>query len=456
VDLLSARGPGSTRLAALIGSGLVAGAGPARLAATQIEVGPTVPISIDAGRDEHGESVLAINPRNPRNLLAATNVVRQGGAFGTSAYVSHDGGATWRRVTAPAQAYRIADGWDVIAYFDSEGNAYWGSMYYGPAHKVNYGAGLWLTRSTDQGQSWSEATHIPATRLFDRPYLGFDPGGKYAGRIYAGGVVGATGFDNARHGALVVAYSTDSARTFGQPHLVVSPPDEESGVFANLMVTPGGKLVAPFVTTRPSEGSPRQPPRAAALRVLTSADGGETYRASPPVLRFSARVLGMPAAVLDGSDGPYRGRIHLVWAESAGQGNTIRATHSDDDGASWSPPVAVSDTGKPGAHVTPAVAVDRQGIVGVSWYDRRGRADQCFRLRFTASLDGGDAFLPDAAQGGKPTCTRLIPDGGETQGLVGDAGGRFYSAWIDGSSGVPQLSFTGWVVRGAVRPRPER
>src|SRR3712207_8750402 len=44
---------------------------------------------------------------------------------------------------------------------------------------------------------------------------------------------------------------------------------------------------------------------------------------------------------------------------------------------------------------TPSVAVNKDGVVGLTWYERRKEAGgECQHLYFTASLDGGKSFLP--------------------------------------------------------------
>ena len=453
--------PAASRLSAMLRA-LIVGAGicmtPADLVAQRITVGRTVTISTDAPADPHGESFLAINPKDPNNLLAATNVVRKSGA-GTSAYVSHDAGRTWARVALPPTAMNVAEGWDVIVYYDGGGNAYWGSMYYGPSHKVNSGAGLWITRSVDGGRSWNAATLIPGAKLFDRPYMAFDVSGRFAGRVYAGGMAATVGFVSGRHPALLIAYSTDSTRNFGQPHIIMGTSDEQTSMVARMVVTPDGTLIAPFITTtvgaaaEPSAAPRGGPPttREWALRLAVSEDGGNSIAISPKVLTRIAARRGLPATAIDLSNGPYRGRLYFLWEERAGDGVNIYVSHSPDNGKTWSEPVAVNDNKVPGDHVNPAIAVNSEGQVGVTWNDRRAHRNKCYDLYFSASLDGGATFLSNVTSGGPPSCPGSgdpFPDGGETQGLAGGAGGVFHAAWIDGSSGVKQLAATTFTVQG--------
>src|SRR5436190_24336574 len=64
---------------------------------SDISVVGSVQISIDEPSVRHVESCLAINPRNPRNLLAASSVL--GERSGEAVYSCHDGGVSWLRAT---------------------------------------------------------------------------------------------------------------------------------------------------------------------------------------------------------------------------------------------------------------------------------------------------------------------------------------------------------------------
>src|ERR1700756_3527622 len=118
------------------------------LAAQPITIGKTVTISADVPSDPHGESFLAVNPKDPKNMLAVSCRIA-GGKMGTSGYVSRDGGLHWDRVVLPEGSARVSTGWDAIAYFDASGNAYYGA---------NDRDGLWIARSSDEGKTWSAAT----------------------------------------------------------------------------------------------------------------------------------------------------------------------------------------------------------------------------------------------------------------------------------------------------------
>jgi hypothetical protein len=110
----------------------------------------------------------------------------------------------------------------------------------------------------------------------------------------------------------------------------------------------------------------------------------------------------------------------------------------------------------------PAVTVNRAGVVGVSWYDRRESPDdQGWRSRFTASLDGGETFigsvpvseaLYDPAENHVPPPTEAGQKanprgafsqfafrytGGDTPGIA--AGEDFHVFWTDTRKGIAQV-----------------
>lgn len=77
-------------------------------------------------------------------------------------------------------------------------------------------------------------------------------------------------------------------------------------------------------------------------------------------------------------------------------------------------------------------------------------------VRFSASLDGGETWLPSVrvstdANLVNPAEKETRFNGGDTAGLTADADGVFHACWIDNRAGVHQMWTTTVAVRGAVR-----
>jgi hypothetical protein len=181
--------------------------------------------------------------------------------------------------------------------------------------------------------------------------------------------------------------------------------------------------------------------------------------------------------------------VYVVWSsEHLGRCEVLLA-HSDDGGKSWSSPSVVNDDRPPreiGNHSRqskqPVIAVNSKGVVGVSWYEVLDTPQgKRYQTRFSASLDGGESFLPsifassepyrengnrewfiDAyvnyrrSQGGQPLRTDIGPDdyyfggAGDTRDMLVGPGGSFHPFWYDNRTGVMQLYTAAVTVSGTV------
>src|SRR5258708_5120070 len=88
----------------------------------RIIVGPNILVSRD-GDVAHCETMIAANPRNPKNLIGGSIVLsRPDGSSVDKPYVSADGGATWSDITLPEEM--AAGSGDPQVGFGITGTAY--------------------------------------------------------------------------------------------------------------------------------------------------------------------------------------------------------------------------------------------------------------------------------------------------------------------------------------------
>lgn len=425
-----------------------AGGGPRPEA--KILVGEAVAVSGDRAGVPHVEPALAAHPTDPDLLFGAAVTYpdadpRRGlDSTVVDGFRSTDGGRSWSRVSLPA--CRI-DPWVRFG----RGGTLWVSCLGTKDHPVA------VYRSADGGRTWSGPVRVPdgGRRGADRPILSAGAGESvYVAFGQSSSAPGLTGLAYAP----AVSRSADGGRTFAGPafvhhdNLVQQPFDAE--------ILSSGTYVLFFMDYATPQETPLAHRRSWAVR---SADGGRTF--STPALIFEQAGQEMPWAVAVDRSATHRDRLYLAvdgsWqrragaapaasAASAASGPGLFLLTSDDGGETWKAGGTVTDA-PPGANAeTPAVAVNRDGVVGVAWYDtRHDPRGECYDLFFTASLDGGATFLPAVRVTPEPSCPQASerqrgvasrwPFGGDYSGLAAGADGRFHLFWADSRSGVYQI-----------------
>jgi hypothetical protein len=159
-----------------------------------------------------------------------------------------------------------------------------------------------------------------------------------------------------------------------------------------------------------------------------------------------------PQLAVDQSRGRYRDHVYAVWTDRATEDGEPHILFSlfKDKGRSWTgPPLLSEQTGageRDYASYLPAIAVNKDGVVAVTWYDRRGLPKgkrggfpPGWNVRLRISRDGGETWQPSVLvneKAGKAPYNQVR----DTAGLAADAAGRFHPVWIDDRTGIRQVS----------------
>src|SRR5689334_668584 len=211
----------------------------------------------------------------------------------------------------------------------------------------------------------------------------------------------------------------------------------------------------------------------------------------------------IPDIAVDPGSAQFKDRVYVVWSDFRSGRLEIMLSYSSDKGKTWSREQIINDD-KPARdplvngpdNVTPAVAVNKDGVVAVAWYDRREFEDNIsWNIRMRASLDGGETWTPSVKVTDKPSIfggpneTWVAAGGGGGGGgrgrggggadsarsggamvqlagrlsyanftfapghngaFTADAAGGFHPAWIDYRNGIAQLWTTTVKVNGVV------
>jgi hypothetical protein len=422
----------------------------------------------------HAELMLAADPTDSLHLLAGGIDL---GAGRNRTQVSTNGGYRWAETTPGGKHRYEWEGADPQVAFDARGTAYFISMDHVAEQTIDstssWHGGLHLYRSEDGGFNWSEPVTADAGFASDHPQLVIDKtGGKYNGRIY----IGAAPMDlskskltdlESKHFNISVFRSDDGGRTFMRPVEAVKPRAGGQGIVIQVrtpVVLRDGTL---FVGAVDLYGTTSKQ----IWRVI-SRDGGDTFSELGKVqaitvdssTRIRASAEHLPVFVID-TTAHFPDRIYCVWNDERTRKLRIFMSYSDDAGTTWSAPKQV-DARVPATaeQFLPAATVNKNGVLGISWYDTRHKSAEGRPVEyFTASLDGGATFLPAArvsardarrvtaqismsALADESTADTLrlrfnmIGDWpGHYQGLTSTASGVFQAFWVDLRSGSAQI-----------------
>ena len=342
-------------------------------------------------------------------------------------FISKNGGQTWREVPLPKQA---AGCFDTMTASAPDGRIYVSQ----PTVGQNFGLGAESTTqpakgtiriysTADEGKTWQGFSELSCPVPPDHPRMVVDDSeGPHRGRLYVewNEVIDSV-FADQFH--LFLQYSDNNGQSFSEPTMVTTA------------ISKGGKLVAtePVVL---SDGSllvtyyqywnPLSDPKnnSQPSYVVRSTDGGKTLGAPLQITTVGpsawlhlrgdfARAFALPIVTADTSaTSPHRDNIYIVWQDIRNGGAAdIWLVKSTDKGLTWSKPMRLNDNpparqdGPLDYRVTPVVAVNRDGVVAVAWYDYRDDPSHvCWRQYFTASTNGGETFLPNVAVSDQPSC----------------------------------------------------
>jgi hypothetical protein len=330
--------------------------------------------------------------------------------------LSTDGGRTFtdQGFLNPGPSIFNFLGGDPVAVCTDENTFYQSSIFQA------FTTGVSVSKSTDGGKTFGDPVQVVgkdfAFHFIDKPWMSADPSNPK--NLY----VTYTDFDfsgfggpnpicpgNVRLGIELVS-SKDGGTTWSTPTVVDNGcfPNEDQG--SNVAVDGAGKVYVAwelFPAFLPTNE----------IDIAKSTNGGASF--APKSTVAIVTVVGSPFGLLQGgfrnnefpslaidlSQGG-KGPLYIAWNDGRLKmigdffgfynfGDAV-VSRSNNGGLSWSPPVRVNDdnsnaASSPGAdHYLPGIAVDKDGSLGVCFYDRRLDSENFLIDRECAnSQDGG-------------------------------------------------------------------
>lgn len=429
-----------------ISAALLAGSVLLSITACQADGSPPLPrapanIRVTNGRfTEAGEPALAVNPRDPHNLLGATQDINHHPGPAPGSFASHDGGKSWLDNGLLPLPARDHVGGDVTVAFNRAGTGFVLSHAGRGGFNVNR---LLLWRTEDGGRHFDKPTVVFNGHgvVVDHPSLAIDTTtGPHAATIYAVWTAGSP----ARFpigSKLYLSRSVDGGKTFSLPRMIATPPKRFPAVPV-ATVDPQGELHILFTEGKGDVYHPpfRQFPRI----VLTSDDGGRDFSAPKQITDEPVFVTlrGITTANI-GSIAAGPRTLYVAVAGKHGYANDILLSRSTDDGRRWRGPEAISTADSSAQCFQPQLALTTTGAVYVSYLAiKNGRVD----VNLTHSTDDGATFAASrrissssfSPRFGDKTRSPAIPWIGDYQALAA-AAHTIYAVWTDTRTSKMQL-----------------
>ena len=379
------------------------------------------------------EPWIAASPDNPDFLIAVTQT--GGWSFpsassaqslatrANAAFISRDGGVSWERITLPGDE---TGAFDPMVVPGPDGRMWILYTYVGanigvltPDRPQRIFGTIKVWSTDDEGATWTGPAELRSPVPPDHPRIAADwSDGPHRGRLY---VVWNDVRDSFIRGDFQLFLHTldDGGETVSEPKLLSTIPDGKLVATEPVVLSDGTLLVTFYQYFFPLTDA-----RNAEMPFFTmrSDDGGETFTEPEVAFRIGhhswpyaqsemTSAFTLPIVAWDRSGGTHGDNVYVVWDQVSGGTSDVWLRRSTDGGRRWSDPLRINDNDAPAPgsllddRMIPVVEVNRDGVVGVAWYDRR-RDDtrRCWELFFASSSDGGETFGANVPVATAPSC----------------------------------------------------
>jgi len=337
------------------------------------------------------EPAIAINPKNPKNIVAASVL--------DNVYVTQDGGANWQKVKVKSP-YGVYGDPSLIAGPK-------GTFYFFHLSDPTHGTGGFETekldrivvqQSDDGGLTWSDGESIGFNhpKDQDKQWPAIDP----KGNLY----LTWTQFD--KYGdqdpnclSNILFSKSKSGKKWSDPVQISQTPgncidDDFTAEGAVPAVAFDGKI---FVAWSNQEK----------IFFDRSYDDGGRWLTNDLVIAQQPggwdlkipghdRANGMPVLMVNNSKTTARGHLYLIWADQRNGANDtdIWFLRSSNNGDYWTQPLRVNNDEKGKHQYLPWIAVDEaSGFIYMIYYDRRAYDDNRTDVYLAYSKDSGNSFV---------------------------------------------------------------
>lgn len=346
----------------------------------------TIPYSSSSWDPE--EPCIYVNPKNTNELIAGANI--------NNVYTSSDGGYTWQANILTSSQNGV---WgDPVTIVDTAGNWYY--LHLSNPAQGSWIDRIVCQKSTDGGQTWNDGSYmgLNGSKAQDKQWAVIDWTNN---NMYVTWTqFDDYGSSNVNDKSVILfSKSTDEGETWSDA-LKINEVDgncidsDETTEGAVPAVGPNGEV---FVAWAGPAGlvfdrSLDQGETWLENDIFISDFPGGWDYAIPGI----SRCNGLPITVCDLSGGENHGNIYVNWTDQRnGTDDTdVWIVRSEDGGDTWTDPIRVNDDA-PGKHqFFTWMSVDQAtGYLWFVWYDRRDYNDTNTDVYMAVSMDGGESFI---------------------------------------------------------------
>jgi hypothetical protein len=415
--------------------------------------GTTLVVNVTNDTTAQNETPIAVNPRNPLNLIVGGNDWNYNDGCAVNA--SLDGGRSWTRTLpsgflpgvtqytndpAVAGTGRYDYGGDPAVAFGPSGVAYFACFGYQATPPYN--VALLLSRSTDGGVTWlkgGEAEPLTQVSVWQGNGISKGSTGQFPdheaihvandGTIYLTWAQ-FTGYGS--HSPVYVATSQDGGRSFSLAQKVTSGSvrsDQDQRI-----VTDPRTGVAYLTFDNAIQGG-----KGTAMYVTTSADHGASWSAPVRFGTFQNPVCLFPPYCFNISGSPFRGpgsypapafdptrnRLYVAYSDIVDGVAQVFLTGADaDDLPHWSSPAAIAASAA-GDRLNVELSVEQSsGRIDAMFYDRGWTNNTLVDVSYASSTDGGLTWsLRRVTKSGFDPAAFGVPSGSGVRPFIGDYNG---------------------------------
>ena len=383
------------------------------------------------------EPHLAVNPKNGNHMVVAAiafdSAATSENRTHTVVFATKDNGKSWKQTDL-----KMTVGFDPwVAIRDDNHVGLVALAGYGGGHRH----GFVYYFSTDGGFTWSSTDTVSFGSSHDHPTMITDPN---TNRLYI--LSNLVKRDSAKqmHSYAWLNYS-DDWKTFQKDPATFHVGAVHSNTLT-VNVNPRGDLFIPFVEYNVVNDRPGNP----VFKYLYSIDG-KNFSGPYLITPQAGLSKGFAVSATDWS-GRYKGRTYFVKNSGTSplRSNGLYVHYQDNIGDDWSKEIRIDHNEQPEKFMrTAAIAVNKEGVVGAVWVDRRNDPElKKNDIYFTVSIDGGKTFLPEIRITDKNSDPQTLENGkagdrfisgGDYMGCVAKPDGSFQVVWADNRNNVFQL-----------------